>query len=80
MTEKRIQNTLAQLRNKKTTFIIAHRLSTIVHADLILVFEKGQIVERGHFNELSESSIYFKQLLKSGELIKTKEERLSGVF
>ncbi|PWB83770.1 MAG: hypothetical protein C3F11_04890, partial [Methylocystaceae bacterium] len=36
----------------RTTFIIAHRLATVRHADRILVFEHGQIVESGTFDEL----------------------------
>ncbi|HEY4690536.1 MAG TPA: ABC transporter ATP-binding protein [Anaerolineae bacterium] len=51
-TEKRIQAALAALLQGRTAFVIAHRLSTIVKADLILVIDGGQIVERGTHHEL----------------------------
>ena len=46
-TERLIQQALDRLMEKRTSFVIAHRLSTVRHADLILVLERGRIVERG---------------------------------
>ena len=51
-TEARVAAALRRLMAGRTTFIIAHRLSTVREADLILVFERGRIVERGGFAEL----------------------------
>jgi ATP-binding cassette, subfamily B, heavy metal transporter len=51
-TEREIQAALERVSKGRTTLIIAHRLSTVVHADEILVLDKGAIVERGAHEEL----------------------------
>ena len=51
-TEARLQAALESARRGRTTFVIAHRLSTIRNADVILVFERGRIVEAGGYEEL----------------------------
>lgn len=50
--EQLIQDALAELFRHRTTFVIAHRLSTITHADLIVCFEKGRVVQTGTHEEL----------------------------
>ncbi|HEX5080616.1 MAG TPA: peptidase domain-containing ABC transporter [Blastocatellia bacterium] len=50
--EKAVKENMDQLFNGRTSFVIAHRLSTIRDADLILVIEKGRIVEQGSHDEL----------------------------
>lgn len=50
--ERLVQEALDKLMLGRTSFVIAHRLSTVVRANLILVMEKGKIVERGTHEEL----------------------------
>jgi ATP-binding cassette, subfamily B, bacterial HlyB/CyaB len=50
--ERRFQQNLARISRGRTTFIIAHRLSTVRHADLILVLDRGILVEQGSHDDL----------------------------
>ncbi|MFC0211529.1 ABC transporter ATP-binding protein [Paenibacillus chartarius] len=52
VTESEIVQTIREERRGKTTVIITHRISALKHADLILVMEGGQIVQRGNHEEL----------------------------
>jgi ATP-binding cassette subfamily B multidrug efflux pump len=61
-TEHLIQKALWRLMEGRTTFIIAHRLSTVRRADLILVMDDGQIVERGTHRELLEKDGLYREI------------------
>ena len=50
--ERLVQEAVDRLLAHRTVFVIAHRLSTVVHADLILVLDRGQVAERGTHAEL----------------------------
>jgi subfamily B ATP-binding cassette protein MsbA len=55
VTERLIQEAIARVMQNRTVFAIAHRLSTVRYADLILLMDKGKIVERGSHDELYEA-------------------------
>lgn len=65
MTEKLIQDAIANLMKGRTSFVIAHRLSTIRQADIILVVDDGKIVEQGSHKELiAKKGAYYKLYTK----------------
>lgn len=64
-TEAYIQNAMTAMMKDKTSFIIAHRLSTIKNADIILVMNKGQIVEQGSHKELLSKKGFYYELYNS---------------
>lgn len=63
-TEQVIQEGLEKIREGRTTIAIAHRLSTIQNADLILVLERGRIVERGTNAELMSQKGYYYDMIQ----------------
>ena len=64
-TEHLIQDSMEKLRKGRTAFTIAHRLSTIKNADIILVLDKGDIVEVGNHNDLMEKNGFYAKLYNS---------------
>ena len=72
-TEYHIQKALDHLMQGRTSFVIAQRISTVMHADQILVLDKGRVVARGKHADLMETSeiyaeIYTSQLVSDVEL------------
>jgi len=65
LTEAKIQAALDEVMKGRTTFVIAHRLATIRHANLILVFEGGRIIESGTFDELVARGGHFAELART---------------
>ena len=61
-TEKLIEQGMDKLMQGRTVFVIAHRLSTVRNADMILVLEHGEIIERGNHEQLIEKKGRYYQL------------------
>lgn len=62
--EKLVQEALNNLMKNRTSIVIAHRLSTIQHADMIVVIDKGQVLETGSHQELmSNASGLYRRLI-----------------
>lgn len=71
--EQLIQGALADLLRNRTTFVIAHRLSTITHADLIVVMERGRVVETGRHEELLTAQGAYFEMVERQRLSMTGE-------
>lgn len=64
-TEIRIQKAFNKMMEGRTSFIVAHRLSTIKEADMILVMNKGNIIEQGTHQELLDKNGFYANLYNS---------------
>lgn len=64
-TEKQVQEAFDRMMSGRTSFIVAHRLSTITSADIILVMNKGQIIEQGTHSELLKKKGFYANLYNS---------------
>ena len=64
-TEKSVQEAFDRIMKGRTSFIVAHRLSTITSADIILVMNKGQIIEQGNHAELLKKKGFYANLYNS---------------
>ena len=73
-TEYAIIDNLKETRKDKTTIITAHRLSAVVHADMILVLQNGQIIERGTHDDLLALDGWYAQTYQSQQLEMKGEE------
>lgn len=65
ISEKHIQVAMEELMKMHTVIIVAHRLSTIRNVDRIMVFDKGQIIQEGTYDELASKEGAFKELLNT---------------
>ena len=66
--EKYVQDAISKMMENRTALVIAHRLSTIQQADLILVMQAGEIVQRGTHKELISQEGLYKTLVEMQEL------------
>ena len=62
--EKLVQNALEKMMMNRTSLVIAHRLSTIQKADIIVVMEKGKIIEQGNHATLMAQNGTYRKLVE----------------
>ena len=78
--ESQIRAALDRLMTNRTTFIIAHRIQTVMIADLILVMDKGRIVQRGtHESLMLEGGIYRRTYEMQAQIETELEKEMAGV-
>ena len=65
--ERLILENLARQTADRTSFLVAHRLSTVLHADKIIVLDRGRIVETGNHEQLLEQGGFYADLYQQGE-------------
>ena len=79
-TEAEIREALERLMQGRTTFIIAHRIQSVMNADLILVLDKGRIVQRGTHDELMAQPGIYRQIYEMQTRIEIElEEEMADV-
>ncbi len=79
-TEQLIQQALRRLLAGRTSFVIAHRLSTVRHADMILVLQKGSILERGTHDELLARNGLYAKLCRAQHTDRFSETDVEAVL
>ena len=71
-TEEEILKHLKTITKNKTTLIVSHRISSLKHADQIIVFENGKIVQQGQHTDLIDVMGYYKELYEIQQVNSTK--------
>ncbi len=79
-TEKEIQAALDEVAQDRTTLVIAHRLSTIIHADNIIVLDKGCIAEQGNHSELLKKGGLYAGLWTRQREVEEAREKLADML
>jgi ATP-binding cassette subfamily B protein len=74
-TEAKIRSALEHLMQNRTTFIIAHRIQSVMDADLILVFDKGKIVQKGTHHELMQLPGMYREIFDIQTRIEVELEK-----
>jgi len=79
-TEGQIRSALEHLMENRTTFVIAHRIQSVMDADLILVFDKGKIIQKGTHEKLMDQSGMYRDIFDIQTRIEVElEKEISSV-
>jgi ATP-binding cassette subfamily B protein len=79
-TEAAIRGALQTLMKNRTTFIIAHRIQSVMNAKIILVLDKGQIVQHGTHEQLMQQEGIYRKIYDIQTRIETElEKEIEGV-
>jgi ATP-binding cassette, subfamily B, bacterial len=79
-TEAEIREALNGLIENRSTFIIAHRIQSVMNADLILVLDKGQIVQMGKHDELVEQDGIYRKIYEIQTRVEDElEDEIAGL-
>jgi len=79
-TESVIRAAMERLMQGRTTFIIAHRIQSVMNANLILVLDKGQIVQRGTHDQLMAQEGFYRRIYDMQARIEVElEKEMAGV-
>jgi len=73
-TESQIRDALQRMMGERTTFIIAHRIQSVMVADLILVMDKGEIIQRGTHDELMQAEGHYRRIYEMQARIESELE------
>lgn len=79
-TEAEIRQSMVRLMHNRTSFIIAHRIQSVTNADLILVMDKGQIVQRGRHTDLIKEDGIYRRIYDIQTRIETELEEELALF
>ncbi|HRP06499.1 MAG TPA: ABC transporter ATP-binding protein, partial [Opitutaceae bacterium] len=74
-TETLILDALRRRRGRSTTLVIAHRLSTLIHADRVIVMDKGRIIQTGTHAELSQTEGLYRRLWQIQSTVEAEFQR-----
>ena len=75
-TEAEIRGALERLMRGRTTFIIAHRVQSVMHADILLVLDRGRILQSGTHDELMHQEGFYQNIFLLQSRIEEEVERV----
>ncbi len=78
--EEALRQSVLLVQSQSLTFIVAHRIETIIHADLILVIDKGRLVDQGSHGDLLENSLQYQEFVQQLKVDQSEHKIDAGHF